>query len=487
MNQQRIDWSVPQRQSWAAIFIILYKVLFTLLKMFWPVLLYSLFKSKANKFDGFELAVVGLSVFSLLRSAIEFIYFKFYIQQDDLVIKSGFITKNTISLPLEKIQAVHIEQTWLHSLFNAARLSFDSAGSEKMEVKIDAINKTDAEEFKRFILHAKPDAVVYEAAAAPEQVLIRLNSKDLLKLSISANHLEAFLLMLAFFLSAFEQLRGIFNLELTSFVQWLNRLSAGIFSTLLLLSVVALLVSVIISTVRVLIRYYDFRISRSSRGFLIHSGLINIQEKLVPFSKIQFISWKANWIRQRMGIYLLQFHAIGSEEMNEKLRIKVPVTNPGMIPLLLDQYHGLLPVENITPVRIHPAFVLRKVLMVGILPAVIASVPLFYLYGWKFLWLLAWIGAVAVSRTLFRLKFRLWMDEQALQIRRGVFGKTELVLRWNMIQSVGLQQSIYQEGRKLATVNLYTAGGTVVIPYIPLAEARSIINYALYKIETLHQ
>ena len=66
---------------------------------------------------------------------------------------------------------------------------------------------------------------------------------------------------------------------------------------------------------------------------------------------------------------------------------------------------------------------------------------------------------------------------------RGFFGREELVLKWNMIQSVYLQQSIYQEGHDLATVVLNTAGGQVKIPYLTLAEARAIINYALYKVE----
>ena len=65
-----------------------------------------------------------------------------------------------------------------------------------------------------------------------------------------------------------------------------------------------------------------------------------------------------------------------------------------------------------------------------------------------------------------------------------MMGREELVLRWDKIQSVSIEQSIYQEGRDLATVYLYTAGGTVTVPYIRLQEAREVINYALYKIES---
>jgi putative membrane protein len=484
MNSPRIDWSQPQRQSWAAVFIILYKIIIRLLKIFWPVLIYYLFKNKQNQFDSFEMMIVGLSVFSLFGSIVEFIFFRFYIQDENLIIRSGFITKKMVSLPLNKIQAVHIEQTWLHSILNAARLSFDSAGSEKVEVKIQAINKKEAEDFKRFILHARPDvATDVETVLPPEETIIKLNSNDLLKLSLSANHLEAFVLMLAFFLSALEQIRDVFNVEYNSFLDWVSSFNTSFIAALLAGVIVALTISIIISSVRVVLRYYDFTINRSARGYFIHSGLVNIQEKLVPFSKIQYISWSANWVRQKLGLYLLHFHAIGSEDIQEKLRVKVPITNVGMIPLLLQQYHPLLPVDTLTPLRIHRAYIFRRILISGLIPMLVLSIPGYFYFGQKVLLLAIWVLIITVTSILFQRKFRLWTDAEALQIRKGYLGRGELVLRWDMIQSVTLQQSIYQEGHELATINLYTAGGTVAIPYIPVQRAREIMNYALYMIE----
>lgn len=484
MSNPRIDWSQPQRQSWAAMFIILYKIIIRLLKIFWPVLIYYLFKNKKNEFDSFELMIVGLSIFSLLGSVVEFIFFRFYIQDENLVIRSGFITKKMVSIPLNKIQAVHIEQTWLHSILNAARLSFDSAGSEKVEVKIQAIDKKEAEDFKRFILHERTDATNEEQVILPkDETIIKLNGNDLLKLSLSANHLEAFVLMLAFFLSALEQIRDVFSAEYNNFLDWVSGFNTSFLAALLAGIVIALIVSIIISTVRIVLRYYDFTINRSTRGYFIHTGLLNIQEKLVPFNKIQYISWSANWIRKKIGLYLLHFHAIGSENINEKLRVKVPITTGGMIPLLLQKYHPLLPVNELQPLRVHRAYIFRRMLIVGLIPVLVLSIPGFIYLGTKALWLLVWLLIITVSAVLFQQKFRLWTDADALQIRKGHLGQAELILRWDMIQSVTLQQSIYQQGRGLATVHLHTAGGTVDIPYIPIAEAREIMNYALYMIE----
>ena len=131
---------------------------------------------------------------------------------------------------------------------------------------------------------------------------------------------------------------------------------------------------------------------------------------------------------------------------------------------------------------------MRQAIVIGTLalPVAVLALAGYYFFGWTVLWLSLWVALTSVYSILFQRKFRLWMDADALQLRRGFLGREELVLKWNMIQSVVMQQSIYQEGRELATVVLYTAGGQVKIPYIPVSAARKIINYALYKVESFH-
>lgn len=88
------------------------------------------------------------------------------------------------------------------------------------------------------------------------------------------------------------------------------------------------------------------------------------------------------------------------------------------------------------------------------------------------------------SCLVFRKKFRLWIGAEALQIKKGVFGTHEIIVKWNKIQSVHLKQSLYQQKHDLATIVLQTAGGTITILFLDLIIARKIQNYALYKIES---
>jgi putative membrane protein len=252
---------------------------------------------------------------------------------------------------------------------------------------------------------------------------------------------------------------------------------------LVLISVI-LLISIMISVVRILLLYADFHISRSVKGFHIRTGVINVKEKLVPYNKVQFISWKANLIRLKLKLYLLNFRSIGSGEVRNKQEIKVPVTKKEFIPLLVQFYHTLLPVQELSSLRIHPAYIFRKTLLSGIIPGVGLSIAGYFIMGNYSLLFLLLIPLAVFQSWLFCRKFRMWANDDVIQVRKGVYGLEELILKWNNIQMTRIFQSPYQRQKKLATVKIYTAGGTVVIPYITYHEAMAFVNYGLYKIET---
>ena len=485
MKYQEIDWTKPQRQSPAALLILVYKVLISLLKFLWPLLILIIIRNKSNTIDRYEIIGLAISVLSVVVPIIEYYYFRFSVINGELIIKKGLFIKKVITLPLSKIQAIHSEQSWLHNLLNVSQLSFDSAGSEKLEAKIEALDKFRTAALKEYIHGQRADMSTEnpESNKQPEELLISLSGKDLFKLCVSANHMEAFFIMLAFTFSVSQSI-GISDNEYSGVLKGLlSFVQSGTFSLLLFLAIAALIVSVGFSFIRVILTYTEFNITRSEKGFRIKTGLINKKEKFVPFRKIQFISWKANWIKQYFGMYLLQYHATGSDHLQNKMQVKVPVTRNLFIPLLLENYHPLLQVKEINPLKIHKSYINRRVLLLGIIPALLASPLLFYFYREYVFFIVIWIGIIWILSLLIQKKFRLWPSKEALQIEKGIFGSHKLILNWEKIQSVQLIQNLYQQKHQLATVKLFTAGGIIRLPYFSLTDARLIQNYALYKIE----
>jgi putative membrane protein len=251
-----------------------------------------------------------------------------------------------------------------------------------------------------------------------------------------------------------------------------------------ILLTVVMFISLLVSSIRVLLRYANLLISRSDKGFNIRHGLIHTKEKLVSFGKIQYISWKANWVRKKMGVFLLHFHIAGSDEIKERMEIRVPAMQPAFINEILKDYHLQLPADQLTPLRINITFILRKIIVNGLfLSSFIFCISWFIIGGYAALAFLL-IPYVGVTGYLFQRNFRFWAVEDALQIKKGVFGTETAVLKWNKIQAVYFNQSILQQRKKLATLKLFTAGGMLEIPFIKVDEALTIFNYALFKIES---
>jgi putative membrane protein len=322
--------------------------------------------------------------------------------------------------------------------------------------------------------------------APPDTTIIKLNGSDLWKLGISSNHIRALLILLAFLFSAYQNFIQLGGEEARGVWKWVKTVaSSNALNTAVVLFILALILSLLISMAGVVLKYYHFKISRSEKGYHISSGLINLKEKLVPFKKVQYISWSANWLRQQMSLYLLQFHATGAnEDVADRQEIKVPATQPVYIEQLASFYHPLLHEQEYTAIGVSPLYVVYRTLIAGILPALpICGIGYFFWQEYALLSLMV-IPITLLQCWLFQKKFRLFADHEALQLRKGVYGTMGLILEWNKVQQVIWQQSIYQRKKNLATVQLHTAGGIITIPYIKMEHAMRICNHALYRVES---
>jgi uncharacterized membrane protein YdbT with pleckstrin-like domain len=215
--------------------------------------------------------------------------------------------------------------------------------------------------------------------------------------------------------------------------------------------------------------------------------LTNVKEQLVPFGRIQFITWSANWIRKQMGLWLLEYKVAGGADVKNKLKVEVPVTHLAFIDHLVADYHAKPETVSMEAVRIHACYVRRRILMAGILPASVLIGSTWYWWGPSAL-LLGFIPVlVGLKAFLLQKKFRAFALAEVLFINRSSYGSKMVLLKWHKLQTVTIEQSIYQQARDIATLKLHTASGTIALPYIPLPAARQFMNYALYKIESMSE
>lgn len=480
--QPKADWSQPQRQATAGLLIILYKAILTFIKAIWPILVIILFRNNTKDSTGLKLIMVAIGVLVVAGALINFYFFRYNIKGGELLIRKGFINKKNITIPLSNIQAVNIEQGWLHQLLKIVKIKIDTAGTDEAEASIDAISMQKASMLRSFLLEQSGQAITPQPHSG--KPLVTLSFTEVLKLGLTANHIQTFFIILAFSMSMYQNLDDIFG---SLFEQFIADSSSQITFTskvMLALGIMVLIISIIVSVVRMALQYFDFTLAKDDKGFRIQSGLIQVKQSLVPYSKVQYVSWSANWIRRVLRIYIFEFHQANRNEEKRIQKSQVPVFHPGTIELLLSDYHANIYGKAITTFYIHPLYAWRKTL-VGALPVSVLLTGIGFIYlGFPALVFLGLIPYVLISTRLYVKNYRLYFDRDALQVHSGVWGRSEKILQWYKIQKVTIQQSIYQKNKGLASITCYTAAGNIRIPFIKLEEANLLKNYALYKIES---
>ena len=108
----------------------------------------------------------------------------------------------------------------------------------------------------------------------------------------------------------------------------------------------------------------------------------------------------------------------------------------------------------------------------------------YWWFGRYGMWLGIWGIYFSITSYFYQRHFSFWVNRQGVQLYKGVWGRETIVLNWRNIQFVTITASLYQQKKALATLNLHTAGGKVVIPYITQSQAAHIADYALFQIES---
>lgn len=477
-------WQVPQRQSPAAILIMLWSVSLNLLKTLWPVLILYFFKNEEDS-DSLTMLwlLMGFGALSLMGAIIGYWFKKFHIKGETLVIESGWLKKKILSIPVETIQAVHLEQNIWQQLLKVSKVSFDSTGSEKVEVKLDALSMEKAEQLKYLLMEKVSTAQTPELEKAlKNHNKYTLDFGDLVKLSLTANHLEAFFILLAVGLNILDEVKQIVGGS--DYIDAYTQHFIGPTVTFLFVLFLGVaIISILFSLIRTMVRYYEFELIDSGRRWTISFGLFDRTKKIIPINKIQVISWRANWLRRKFDYWTLQVQSVGHQE-NTKSNARIPVTSFDRAVKLAESYQEFTGFEQETSYKIKPDYWKRKSLTKGLPLTLISIIILFLWIAGKALGLMVIFPFLIWYYYQYYLRFRWQTHETGIQLLSGVFGRKFTLLSWKKIQQVHIHQNFYQRNHGLADVIFITAGGKVTLPFISLSKAMELADHVLYEVES---
>ena len=303
MKKNDGEFSVPTRQSYVAIIMILFKTINIVFRQLIPVLVVILLGG-SEKFDYILWVISVIALLSMIYAIVNFFRTYFHIQDDELVMHTGVFSHKKTIIPLERVQSVNFEQNIVHQIFDVLKLNIDTAGTEKNEFQFQAIDAQKAKRLREIIMAGKKVSTGIALNTFDEnqpnksayKEILSLGFTDLLKIGLTENHIRSGGLIFVFFLWIYQNLQEA-GLDVDEYSEKIPEWEWGI-NGIVLIVFVFLMISILISLARTVIKYFDLQFLRFDNGFKIVSGIFTKKEVSAQDHKIQFISWSDNLLRK---------------------------------------------------------------------------------------------------------------------------------------------------------------------------------------------
>ncbi len=396
----------------------------------------------------------------------------FQVVDGELVVQTGVLRSDRLSIPIERIQSLSIEQELLHRILGLVKVSVDSAGSESTEFEISAVSRPVAEALERATVSDAPATPAIETpisvpdtAAALDHVVIHHDWSRLVKAALTMWPVAGLLVLapiIAFGDDVIERISGdSVETAAASATRWW--VPVGI------LLVIAVAVGT--NVVRVLLTDGDLTLRASPTRLQRTSGLLARSSRSSSIDRVQMVTSRQNLMQRRAGLHWATLTTIGDgdlavlgcddEQFAEiRRRVRMSPGTPGADDRRVDPAGAWLPVRT-------------TLLTVGLVAG-----GGWFAVGW---WALLAVVAVPWRWALARREVRniRWTLGDELATRRHLFSAGFDAAPLYKANAVVVTQSIFERRRDLGRVHLVTAAGAVSIGMIPIAEAEAVRDTVL--------
>lgn len=493
MKKNNFDFTLPQRQSYVAILMIIWKTYRILLRQVFPFLLiFFLGKSQSDNYGTYLLYFVSaVALIGMAYSIVAFFRYYYYIEDDKLIVEKGVFGRSKTSIPFERIQTINFEENLAHKVFSVLRLKVDTAGSSQKEFEFDAIKKEEAHALRGLILDKKDqlqpsmteeeDTVTSSLEKENYTSILQLSITDLLKVGITENHLRSGGLILFAMWWIYDSIDQA-GLDVEDYTEGVDPLAYGLV-VIVGLGVVFVVLSFLISLVRTVLTYYNLQFYRSRNGFKLSAGLFTTKDTSALDHKIQMISYSDNILQKIIGYFELQLKQASSIAINSKSSIKIPGCKQNQIDSVTHSLYGRGAFDHITLESVDIRFMYRRMFFLGLIGVAIGLIGYFVDNFLLPLGIFLTVYFIITSYFRYR-KCKFGHNDHMLIVRGGLWGDKVEIVPIYKAQNIVISQSPYQRRNSLANVKLSTAAGSVTIPYVDYNRALQLSDYILYVTES---
>lgn len=244
-------------------------------------------------------------------------FFTYYTVDDEkLTVKSGFLTKNTLEVPISTITTVDFSQNILHQIFGAYRLNVDNASNvSKQQTKIRmTFSEKDALLVRDLLIRGRKgldgmNLAAEEGETEGDKRTYKAEAKDLILLGA----IKSKGIFLLEFIGAFSTLIALFNFSdafiYSAIAELFRKLELGWF--ILLVTAVFFFIAVLCGMIGTVVRYFGFQVMDNGEALKIEYGLLTKKRYTIQKKKISGFSYHQSFLMKRLKTGTLQLYAIG--------------------------------------------------------------------------------------------------------------------------------------------------------------------------------
>ena len=426
--------------------------------------------------------------------------FTYTINEEDIRVEWGILSRAARSVPFERIQDVSIEQTLLPRLFGLATVKFETGSGGGEDIQLSYLSEEQGERL-RDLVRARRDsatgtvskeATIDAEQAAPQEgegsLLFAMDGRRLFTFGVFEFSLAVFAVLagLVQYLDWFvdyeiwdpELWRSVAS-ENTGWIAGLGQFGqvlgaiSGLFAVFVIGSATGL--------VRTFLRDWGFRLEETPRGFRRRRGLFTRTDVVMPAHRVQAVRVKTGVVRYRFGWRALKFVSL-AQDMGSANHDVAPFAQMEELKPII-RAAGFAPSsKDLVWRRTDPRYWLDTTLVEGGLFLVIALGLAVWGAGAFALIPLAVAGVIALSHWYGFKTHAHALDEEQVLVRRGFFSPDLQIANRVKLHSVQIVQGPIARRRGYATLQLGLAGGTLWIAGLSIERARELRSAILTSI-----
>jgi putative membrane protein len=488
-------FATPSKQSPAALAIIIFRFLVRLIRQFWPVVVIVLLRGRSGNTQWWVYAGLAAGSVVMILSLLAYFRTWFHVENHELVLYKGGLFRKLVQIPLDKIQTVSFNQTFLHRLLNVVSVAVDTSSGKGSEIELLALDRNKAEALRTFLLGtqksanpANQEADIAEPPTVPsdEKILWQLDLGDLLLIGLGQNHLRSGAILFGIGFGLYREIQAIMGKSANKMLENWGFNWQNLWNFFTLLVIVALIISIATSLFRTIVRYYDLKFVQTGRGFRVEAGLFTRREQAATLPKIQYIRWSAHPLERYFQVFAVHLYQAAGHNMNEKQALHAPGCHRPQLQIIRGAYFEDNNPENWTWHSPTPSLFIGRFAWFGVFPFLFLLAKTILDFHWIWLTIsLIWLPLVWFYQRQYARKRSYGLHPDGLWIKSGFFTQNDTLLRWNNVKSVRLSQSWLQIRRGSADLEFTTSSGEISIDYLPLETARSLRDYVLFRLEVV--